>query len=179
MGIERRNTFTENSAGQNGCSSGTISSNIIRLVRNLLDKTCSEVHVAIFKLDLLGDSDTVLGDLGASVTLLDDDVTSSRAKSDTDSISQEVDALQHLVARLTAESHVSPIRESTGLREDRRRSSGLEGELGVLEEQGANGSSTKHGEREVRRRGCRQTSKAEEANNGGGAVGGFLIFSEL
>ena len=52
----------------------TISSNIICCRSNLLDKAGTNILISVLKLDSLGYSDTIFGDLGAAISLFNNDI---------------------------------------------------------------------------------------------------------
>jgi hypothetical protein len=58
----------------------------------------------VLELDLLGNSDTVFGDAGSAEALIEHDIAALRAKSDPHGIVEDVNAAQHLVARVGGES---------------------------------------------------------------------------
>ena len=51
--------------------------------------------VAVAELDVLGDGDTILGDLGHAKSSVEDDVAATGSKSDLNSVSEHVAALEH------------------------------------------------------------------------------------
>eukprot|EP00128_Syssomonas_multiformis_P010631 Colp12_sorted_trinity150504_noHs@26170 len=60
-------TLLGNSAGKDGGSGGTITSNVIGLGGNILNKTSTDVLILVLKLDSLGHSHTILGDLRTTI----------------------------------------------------------------------------------------------------------------
>lgn len=70
----------------------------------------------VLELDILGDSDSILCDLGSSEALLDDDVAPLRAEGDLDSVGQGIDAARHEVASLGGKAEIlargKPAREA-------------------------------------------------------------------
>ena len=51
--------------------------------------------VSVSELDVLGDSDSVLGDLGAAERSVEDDISASGSKSDLDCIGKHLAAFKH------------------------------------------------------------------------------------
>ena len=85
----------EDGTGQNGGGCGSITSLVVGLGSDLLDQTGTDVVVTIGELNLLGNGDTVLGDLGSTKGLVNDNIASSWAEGDLDSISEHVGSLEH------------------------------------------------------------------------------------
>ena len=96
-------SLLEDSASKNGGGGGAITSLIVGLGGNLLDEAGTNVVVSISELNLLGNSDTILGDLGRAEGLVNDDVTAARTKGNLDGISEHVSTLEHSSASVSAE----------------------------------------------------------------------------
>ena len=64
---------------QNGSSGSTITGFIISLVGHILDQSGSDVGSLVGKVNSFGDGDSVLGDFGGSIALIDEYVSSSWA----------------------------------------------------------------------------------------------------
>ncbi len=71
---------------------------------NLTDHLRAHVLELVGKLDFLGDGDAVLGDPGSAEALLDHDVAALRTERDLHGIGENIDAAQHLVARVGGET---------------------------------------------------------------------------
>ena len=96
-------TFLENSSGKHCSCGGSISSYVIGLRSNLLDQLCSNVHEPVTELYCLCDSDSVLGDFGGSVLLINDHVSSSGAQCNLHGISELITTLEHFLSAFLAE----------------------------------------------------------------------------
>lgn len=96
-------SLLEDGSGQDGSGGGSITSLVVSLRGNLLDKAGSDVVVSIGEFDLLSDSDSIFGDLWGTESLVNDNVSSSRAKGDLDGIGEHVNALEHLGPSLSSE----------------------------------------------------------------------------
>ncbi len=59
--------------------------------------------VAVAELNILGDSDTVLGDFWRAKRSVENNIATTRSKSDLDSVSKHVASLKHKGARLSSE----------------------------------------------------------------------------
>jgi hypothetical protein len=75
-------SFCVDGSSKNSGSGSSVSGNVVRLGRDALDELSTHVFKLVFKIDGLGYCDTVFGDLGWSVRLLDDDIASLWAKGD-------------------------------------------------------------------------------------------------
>ena len=73
------------------------------LRRDLLHHLGAHVLELVLELDLLGDRDAVLGDVGRAEGLLEDDVAARGAQGDRHRVREDVDAAQDAVARVLAE----------------------------------------------------------------------------
>ena len=62
--------------------------------------------VAVAELDVLGDSDTILGDLGHAKSSVENDVAATGSESDLNSVSEHVAALEHESASISSEFDV-------------------------------------------------------------------------
>jgi len=92
--------------GQHGGGGGAIAGQVVGLAGNLAHKLGAEVLELVLEVDAAGHSDTILGDLGRAVGLLNDDVTSLGAKSGLHGVGNLVDTSQHGAAGLSAELDV-------------------------------------------------------------------------
>ena len=96
----------EDSTGENCGGRCTVTSLIVSLAGDLLNKVSTDVLIAIAELDILGHSDTILGNLGHAKSLVDDDIAATRAQSHLHSISKHFAALEHEGACLSSEFDV-------------------------------------------------------------------------
>ena len=149
--INRLATLTDDGTSENGGGGGTISSDIVGLGGNLLDELGTQVHVLVGEINLLGDGDTILGDLGATIGLLDNDVATLGSKSGGDRVSEGVNTLQHEVPGLRSEADVTTISHMTDL----SRVSGNSGGKSI-----ASGSAPQHS-----RRGRQHVEQVNELEN--------------
>lgn len=90
--------FFENGSGKDGGSGGSITSLIIGLVSNALDKTGSHVSKSITELNGLGDSNTILGDFDSTKSLINENISSIGSKGDLNSIGEGITTLKHFVS---------------------------------------------------------------------------------
>src|SRR5664279_848140 len=67
---------------------------------------CAHVLELVLELDFLGDRHTVLGDAGSAERLIEHDVAALGAERNFYSVRQDVDAVQHTVARIDGEFDV-------------------------------------------------------------------------
>ena len=96
----------EDGTGEDSGGRCAVTSLIVSLASDLLNKVGSDVLIAIAELDILGHSDTILGDLGHAKSLVDDDIAATWAQSHLHSISKHIAALEHEGARLSSEFDV-------------------------------------------------------------------------
>lgn len=100
QGCHEVDTFNKDGAGQDSSCGCSITSLIIGFGSNLSDKVGTQVLIRVFELDSPGDSDTVLCDLGATVSLLNDNVATLGTKCDCNAISELVETVgQGLTSR--------------------------------------------------------------------------------
>ena len=92
--------FADDRLGEHGGRGGAVSGDVARLGRDLADHLGAHVLELVGKLDLLGDGDAVLGDAGCAVGLLQHHVPALRAEGHPYGIGENVDAAQHLLARI-------------------------------------------------------------------------------
>ena len=79
---------------------GAVTGLVRGLGGHLLDHLCPHVLELVLQFDLLGDGDAVLGDLGGTPGLGDDDVAPLGAQGDLDRVGQGIDALHDLLPGL-------------------------------------------------------------------------------
>ena len=96
-------SLLEDGSSQNGSGGSSITSFVVSLGSNLLDKAGSDVVVSIGELDLLGDSDSIFGDFWGSESLVDNNVSSSWAEGDLDGICEHVNSFEHLSSGFSTE----------------------------------------------------------------------------
>src|ERR1700743_468394 len=102
-GGNRLGAFTDDGLGQNGRGGGAVAGGIGRIGGAFADHLGAHVLELVVELDLLGDGDAVLGDAGSAERLVEHDVAALRAERHLDGVVENVDAAQHLVARINAE----------------------------------------------------------------------------
>src|SRR5262249_22002089 len=86
--------------GQDGGGGGAVAGDVAGLAGGLLDELGAHVLVGVGQLDVLGDGDAVLGDVGAAPALVDDGVAAARAERRAHRTGQLADAGQQLLPRL-------------------------------------------------------------------------------
>ena len=91
---------TDDGLGENGSGSGTVAGVVVGLRGDLLDHLGAHVGERVLQLDLLGDADTVLGDLRSPELLVNDDVAALGTERDLHGVRQGVDTLLEELARL-------------------------------------------------------------------------------
>ena len=90
-------TYANHGLGKNSSGSCTITSLVAGLGGNILDELCAHVLEWILELNLLGNGNTVLGDLRSTELLVNDHVATLGAKSNFHCICKLVNArLQHV-----------------------------------------------------------------------------------
>ena len=82
-------TFTVDGFGENGGSGGTVTGDIVGLAGDFLDHLGAHVGIGALEFDLLGDADTVFGDLGGAEFLVKDHVAALGPQSGFDSLGKE------------------------------------------------------------------------------------------
>jgi len=103
---DRLAAFLEDGTSEDGGSGGAIASLIVGLSGNLLNEVGTDVVVAVAELDVLGDSHTILGDLGHAESPVEDDIAATGSKSDCYGIGEHITALEHEGTGLSAELDV-------------------------------------------------------------------------
>ena len=73
--------LTHKRLGEHGCGGGTVTCDIVGLLGYLFDEFSANLFIGVFKLDLFGDGNTVVGDRGCAPRLLKHDVAATGAKS--------------------------------------------------------------------------------------------------
>jgi len=96
-------SFLENSSGKDSGGGGTISSFVVGLAGNLLDEVSSEVVVSVREFNILGNSDSILGDFGSAKASVENNIATTGSKGSLDGISEHIAAFEHESASLSAE----------------------------------------------------------------------------
>ncbi len=96
-------TFLENCSGQNGGSCGTITGFIVGLAGNTLNETGSNVNTLVWEFNGFSDGDTVLGDLWAAITLIDQYISSTWTQGDRNSLGELLATFEEFFSGLSAE----------------------------------------------------------------------------
>ena len=105
-GSNRLGAFLDDRLGENGGGGGAVAGDVGGLGSDLAHHLGAHVLELVLELDLLGDGDAVLGDAGSAERLLDHDVAALGAERDLDGVGENVDAAQHLLARVLAKFDV-------------------------------------------------------------------------
>ena len=100
---DRFAAFLEDGASENGGSGGTVAGLVVGLGGDLLDEVGSDVVEAVAELDVLGDGDTILGDLRHAESSVENDVPPTGTEGDLHSVSEHIAALEHESARISSE----------------------------------------------------------------------------
>src|SRR5690606_6446865 len=95
--------FLDDGLGQDGGGGGAVARLVVRLGGDFADHLGAHVLEGVFQLDFLGHRDAVLGRARGAERLLDHDVAALRPQGHLDGVSQDVDALEHLVAGVGVE----------------------------------------------------------------------------
>ena len=85
---------------------GAVARHIRRLARHLFHHLRAHVLELVLELDLLGDSDAILGDARGAVALIKHDISALWAERDLDGIGENIDTAHHLIARVLGEFDV-------------------------------------------------------------------------
>ena len=85
--------------GEHGGGGGAVTREVVGLLRRLADEARADVLDGILEVNLLGDGDTVVDDLGGAVLGLEDDVAAFGSEGDTDDVREFVDTFLHLLER--------------------------------------------------------------------------------
>ncbi len=105
-GGNRLAAFTNDGRGENRRGGGAVAGLIGGPGRYFAHHLCAHVFELVFELDFLGDRDTVLGDARRAERLVEHDVAALGAERDLHRIGEDVDAVQHTVARVDGEFDV-------------------------------------------------------------------------
>src|SRR6266536_118504 len=105
-GRNRLGAFLDDRVGEYSRGSSAVSGLVGGLGRDLPHHLGAHVLELVFKLDLLGDGDTVLGDPWCAEGFVQHDVATLGPKCHTHRVGENVDAAQHLVAGIHREPYV-------------------------------------------------------------------------
>src|SRR3972149_1343471 len=97
-GGDEFNAFSENLARQHRRGGGAVAGDVGSLARNFLDHLGAHVFELVFKLDLFGDRDAVLGDIGSAERFVKDYVSPFGAERDGYGVRQYINAFKNRVA---------------------------------------------------------------------------------
>src|SRR5476649_1790317 len=114
--------FAHDRRGQNGRGGGAVAGLIGGPGRHFAHHLCAHVLELVFELDFLGDRHTVLGDARSAERLVEHDIAALGAKRNLHRVGEDVDAVQHAVARVDGEFDVfsSHCSDSLGLISEKR-----------------------------------------------------------
>ena len=84
--------------GEHGSGRGAIACDVIGLLRDFLDQLGADALVRLFKVDLLGDGDAIVGDGRSTVGLVEHDIAALRAQRDLDCVGELVETREHSLA---------------------------------------------------------------------------------
>ncbi len=101
-GGDRLGAFLDDGGCEHGRGGGAVAGRIGGLGGDFAHHLCAHVLELVLELDLLGDGDAVLGDAGSAERLVEHDVAALRAERHAHCVGENVDAAQHLVARVDA-----------------------------------------------------------------------------
>ncbi len=105
-GGDRLHAAPDDGGGEDGGGGGAVTGLVVGAVGHFLDHLRAHVLELVLELDLLGDGDAVLGDAGRAEALVDDDVAALGAERDLHRIGEDVDTLEHAIARIGIEFDV-------------------------------------------------------------------------
>ena len=102
-GGDRLGAFLDDRLGENGRGRGAVAGDVAGLRGHLAHHLRAHVLELVLELDFLGDGDAVLGDARRAEGLVDDDVAALGAERHLHRVGEDVDAAQHLLARVGME----------------------------------------------------------------------------
>ena len=105
-GCDQLDPFLHNRLSQHCRGGGAIAGDVAGLRCHFAQHLRTHVLELIFEFDLLGDGDFVLGDARRTKALVEDDVAAFGPKRHPDSVGEDIDAVQHLVACVGGKSDV-------------------------------------------------------------------------
>ena len=98
--------FLDDRLGEHRRGGGAVAGGVVGLRGDFAHHLRAHVLELVLELDLLGDGDAVLGDARGAERLVEDDVAALRAERHLDRVGEDVDAAQHLVARVGGKTYV-------------------------------------------------------------------------
>ena len=105
-GGDQLGAFAHDRLGQNRGGRGAVAGGVVGLRGDLAHHLRAHVLELVLELDLLGDGDAVLGDARRAERLVENDVAALGAQRHLDGVGENVDAAQHLVARVGGKTYV-------------------------------------------------------------------------
>lgn len=105
-GLDLLEALLVDGAGQDGGGGGAVAGFVVGLVGDVLHQTGSDVHGLLADFDCLRDGDSVLGDFGAAVALVDQDVSAAGTEGHLDCVAQLSAAFEEFLASLGAEEEL-------------------------------------------------------------------------
>ena len=103
-GGDRLGALADDGLGEHGRGGGAVAGDVAGLRGHFAHHLGAHVLELVGELDLLGDGDAVLGDARRAEGLVEHDVAALGAERHLHGIGEDVDAAQHLVARVGGES---------------------------------------------------------------------------
>jgi hypothetical protein len=91
---------------ENGRRGGAVTSNVAGLGRDLAHHLCAHVFELVAQLDLLRNGHAILRDAGCAEALVEHHIASLGAKRDLHCVGENINTMQHAVARIAAEPNV-------------------------------------------------------------------------
>jgi hypothetical protein len=98
--------FAHDRLGENRGRGGAVAGGVVRLRGHFAHHLGAHVLEFIVELDLLGDGDAVLGDPRRAERLVENDVAALGTQRHPDGVGENIDAAQHLVARVGRKAYV-------------------------------------------------------------------------
>ena len=105
-GGDELRAFAHDRLGENGGGGGAVAGGVVGLRGHFAHHLGAHVLEFILELDLLGDGHAVLGDPRRAERLVENDVAALGAQRHLDGVGENVDAAQHLVARVGGKAYV-------------------------------------------------------------------------
>ena len=104
-GGHRLRAFAHDRLRQHGRGGGAVAGEVVGLRGDFAHHLGAHVLELVGQLDFLGDRHAVLGDPGRAEALVDDDVAALRAERHLHRVGEDVDAAQHALAGIAAETN--------------------------------------------------------------------------